>query len=466
MTKPRATLLAVAAGLLALAAPAAASLPQGYEATPVFTGLQHPTNVRFAGDGRVFVSEQSGEVLEYDGLSDPAPTVVTDIRTDVYDDNELGLLGMALDPRFPARPFLYLLYSYDAPPGGTAPTYGAAGTSGDGCTQSGTVGYCLSSGRIARLTVSKRSHATHEKVLVSGWCGEFDSHSVGTLAFDSKGRLYAGAGDGANYYQTDYGQLGSPPNPCGDPGGTSPAPPNAQGGALRSQDLFLGRDPVGLDGSIIRINPRTGAGARANPLAGSSDPNARRIVGYGFRNPFRFTVDPRTQGLWIGDVGWGRFEEIDHLRPDRLRDYGWPCYEGDFVQGGYAALGLAACTALYDSHAAKFPLFTYQHRQEVVPGDGCPSGVGSAISGIAIEHGHSFSRRYDHALFFQDVDRACIWAMRTDKHGRPDPDRVSVFATDLGSPADLEFGPGGALYYVDVYSGTVNRISGPDSPED
>ena len=41
-----------------------------------------------------------------------------------------------------------------------------------------------------------------------------------------------------------------------------------------------------------------------NPLAASSDANARRIVAYGLRNPFRFTIRPVTNDLWIGDVGW------------------------------------------------------------------------------------------------------------------------------------------------------------------
>ena len=32
-----------------------------------------------------------------------------------------GLLGLAIDPDFPAKPFIYVLYTYDAPIGGTAP---------------------------------------------------------------------------------------------------------------------------------------------------------------------------------------------------------------------------------------------------------------------------------------------------------------------------------------------------------
>ncbi len=155
-----------------------------------------------------------------------------------------------------------------------------------------------------------------EQVLVEDWCQQFPSHSVGSLEFGSDGALYASAGEGSNFFLSDYGQSGSPPNPCGDPpngsGGTQ-TPPDAEGGALRAQDLRSTGDPTGLDGSVIRIDPQTGAARADNPLAGSSDPNARRIVAFGFRNPFRFTFRPGTNDLWVGDVGWNDWEELDHV---------------------------------------------------------------------------------------------------------------------------------------------------------
>ena len=96
-------------------------------------------------------------------------------------------------------------------------------------------------------------------------------------------------------------------------------------------------DPVGLDGTIIRIDPATGAGVSDNPLAASADANARRIVAYGFRNPFRFTFRPGTNELWIGDVGAGSWEEIDRIATPLAgpSNSGWPCYEGAGIQGGF-----------------------------------------------------------------------------------------------------------------------------------
>ena len=89
-------------------------------------------------------------------------------------------------------------------------------------------------------------------------------------------------------------------------------------------------DPTGLNGSVIRIDPETGKGLLGNPMASSADENARRIVAFGFRNPFRFVVDPVTHELYVGNVGWDTWEEIDRFNPSSGTAYnsGWPCYEG------------------------------------------------------------------------------------------------------------------------------------------
>jgi glucose/arabinose dehydrogenase len=84
---------------------------------------------------------------------------------------------------------------------------------------------------------------------VTDWFQQFPSHSTGSIAFGADGALYASAGDGASFNYADYGQTVSAPA-SGDPAN--------EGGALRSQDIRTGGDPVTLDGSIIRLDPDTG----------------------------------------------------------------------------------------------------------------------------------------------------------------------------------------------------------------
>ena len=111
----------------------------------------------------------------------------------------------------------------------------------------------------------------------------YANHNGGQLAFGPDGMLYVGMGDGGS---------------GGDPGN-------------RAQNLQT------LLGKLLRIDVnRRGA-----------DPE---IVGYGLRNPWRFSFDRRTGDLYIGDVGQGRFEEVDFTRRQSpgLENYGWDVYEG------------------------------------------------------------------------------------------------------------------------------------------
>jgi glucose/arabinose dehydrogenase len=229
-------------------ADAEATLPSGFDDSVVLSGLDQPTNVEFSQDGRVFVAEKSGLTKVFDNLSDRQPTIFADLRTQVHNYWDRGLLGLALGPGFPARPYVYALYTYDAPSGESAPRWGAVGATSDGCpTPPGpTADGCVVSGRLSRLEVDVATNTMTgaEKVLIEGWCQQFPSHSVGDLAFGSDGKLYVSGGDGAGFWGADYGQAGgtmqdspTPRNPCGDPptgvGGTQ-SPPTAEGGSLHS----------------------------------------------------------------------------------------------------------------------------------------------------------------------------------------------------------------------------------------
>jgi hypothetical protein len=132
-----ALVLASLTALAAATAPAAraATLPTGFQESVVFSGLTNPTAVRFTSDGRVFVAEKRGVIKVFDSLSDPTPDVFADLNVNVYNFWDRGLLGMALDPNFPATPYVYVLYTYDHVLGSTAPAprWGTPGVYSDPC---------------------------------------------------------------------------------------------------------------------------------------------------------------------------------------------------------------------------------------------------------------------------------------------------------------------------------------------
>ena len=449
----------------------AATLPPGFQESTVFSGLTNPTVVRFSADGRIFVAEKRGVIKVFDSLADTTPTVFADLNVNVYNFWDRGLLGMALAPNFPTDPYVYVLYTYDHELGSTAPAprWGTPGVYSDPCpTPPGpTADGCLVSARLSRLQANGNVMTGTEQVLVEDWCQQYPSHSIGTVEFGRDGALYASGGDGASFNFADWGQDGSPLNPCGDPPGAPGSvlsPPSAEGGALRSQDLRTPSDPVSLDGTIIRVNPATGAGLPDNPLAANSDSNARRIIAYGLRNPFRFTQRPGTDEMWVGDVGWSTWEEINVISDPNdttVENFGWPCYEGRSRQGGYDGANLNICENLYAMPGAEEePYHTYNHSNRVVPNETCPTGS-SSVAGLEFEFSaaqNSYPAEYDDALFFADYSRDCIWAMLKGADGNPAPGQIRTFVAGAANPVNLETGPGGDLFYVDFDGGTIRRI--------
>jgi glucose/arabinose dehydrogenase len=118
----------------------------------------------------------------------------------------------------------------------------------------------------------------------------YPNHNGGLLLFDRTGMLLVGLGDGGS---------------AGDPGN-------------RAQDLHSNL------GKILRLDPKTGAGAADNPYKANP-----LVWALGLRNPWRFSFDSAGY-LYVADVGQNTTEELDLVAPayQRGANYGWSVYEG------------------------------------------------------------------------------------------------------------------------------------------
>lgn len=244
--------------------------------TTVVTGLQAPVGVVDSGDGsgRLFVVEQGGRIrIVRDGRLVDVPFL--DIADRISAGGERGLLGLAFHPGFPRDRRFFVDY-----------------TDTDGNT-------VVASFTVPTATADQADPGSEQVLLHIDQ--PYPNHNGGQLAFGSDGMLYVGMGDGGG---------------GGDPNGNG-----------QRTDTLLGK--------ILRIDvdhrtaDRPYAIPADNPFAtGGGMPE---IWALGLRNPWRFSFDTETHDLWIGDVGQGQWEEIDHQRAGTGAgaNYGWNVMEGD-----------------------------------------------------------------------------------------------------------------------------------------
>jgi len=312
------------------------NLPQEGAAVGSYSAVEAYPNLRngyFAidatsvpGESRIVFAEKDGVVKVFeDSPTVSESKVLLDITNRVQStDGEQGLLGMALDPEFTQNRFIYLNYTRDNP--------------------LTTV--------ISRFTWDATTDSideVSEKIILT-FEQPYSGHNGGGLAFGPEGNLYIGSGDGGD---------------GGDP-------------------LENGQNLSTLLGKVLRINVHPANPADAydippnNPFVDT--PNARpEVYAYGLRNPFRFSFDPQTGELWLGDVGQETYEEVNKIVAGG--NYGWRYYEGANLNNELPA------SVSPDSFI--FPLHVYDHTNgdiaiiggRVYRGTAIPSLVGKYIYG-------------------------------------------------------------------------------------
>jgi glucose/arabinose dehydrogenase len=233
------------------------------------TGLNRPVGIISAGDSRLFIVSQTGQIVIHDGTR-VLPTSFLDIRSvisaGISGESERGLLGLAFHPRFVENGFFFVHYT---------------AVNGDVT--------------VARYSVSSsnpdRADANSGTIVLRIAHSQFANHNGGQLQFGFDGFLYIGVGDG--------GSGGDPSN--------------------RAQDRTQ------LLGKILRIDVDT-----IPYRVPTSNPFGNEVWAYGLRNPWRFSFDRVTQDLWIGDVGQNAWEEIDFQPATSIggENYGWRPMEG------------------------------------------------------------------------------------------------------------------------------------------
>src|SRR5262245_32807258 len=215
---------------------APALLPPGFQETPIAAGLNGPTAMEIAPDGRLWVLEQSGHVKVFHPGSTAGFAALDLPASAINSDGERGLLGIAFDPSYniasAAPDFVYLYYTSTASPN--------------------------PHNRISRFTVNNANPdqptlGSETVIFELDGLSTATNHNGGAIHFGPDGFLYVGVGD------------------------------NASG--INAQMLTT------VKGKILRIGGN-GSIPADNPFFTVATGNNRAIWALGFRNPFTFTFQP------------------------------------------------------------------------------------------------------------------------------------------------------------------------------
>jgi glucose/arabinose dehydrogenase len=386
------------------AARAQGTLPTDFADAGVVSGLDFPAGFAFLPDGRVLVVEQMSARLRLFVNGAPAANdPVATLPGFSSNGGEQGLLGIAVDPRWPSSPYLYVHGDNAGSPTIRISRYTAAGD--------------LSFTGNGSLTVDPATRYD----LLNDAPDLASNHNGGTLRFGLDNMLYASLGDDAS---------------CG------------------------AQDTVSLRGVVLRLDvsqlpPGPGSAARAlitpanNPFVGSLNANKRLVWAFGLRNPFRFQVDAFDGSLWVGDVGQNKFEEIDHVVAGG-HNFGWPAYEANTV-------GTLSCAGAVRGDD---PVYFYDRTgfTAAVICAGSYRRPASASSGFPPAYvGNVFLNDYYAGFLRRLVPSGAVWVVAPQVPGQPATDN---WGTGYSHVSDWAVGPDGALWYCRQADDSFNPSTG------
>ncbi|MFE2987405.1 ThuA domain-containing protein [Streptomyces sp. NPDC059262] len=431
----------------------------GYEKTALDDNTADPMELDVAKDGKVFYIQRSGEVKVYDPATHATATAG---KLDVYTGGEDGLVGMELDPLFKNNHWIYLYY---------APKDAKDDVN-----------------RLSRFTVKSDNTldlASEKKLLdVPAYRDRSfpePGHTGGAVEFGPNRTLYLGVGDD------------TPPNL--DPDWQGYAPIDWRPGKQMLDAARTAGNTNDLRGKILRIKPTDAGGytiPKGNLFAKGTAKTRPEIYAMGFRNPFRFNVDPKNGAVHVSDYGPDRGGPTTDRGPEGLVEYnvikkpgnyGWPfCHGNNQPYAPYnpdtKEVGAKFdCdkpvnpspnnTGLKDLPPVQQPVIWYGYgKSKEFPEMG--EGGSAPMSGPVYHYDAKnpsktkFPAYFEGASFFYEWARDQVKEIRFDQDGKLLKINDFLKTAKFAKPMDMTFGPDGSLYVLEWGSqfGGGNNDSG------
>jgi len=457
--------------------------------TYVGTGITQPIGIVFLGPGDALVLEKaSGQVKRIiNGVLQPSP--VLDLA--VNSNSERGLLSLVLHPSFPSTPYVYIRWT-ESSTGADSTVVSEVPLIGNRVDRFIWNGSTLT---LDRPILALRSRQT-DNMAVTGHPGttnanEQGNHNGGVLKFGPDGKLYLFMGD-----QGRRGWLQNLPN---GPFLTPPMADDTFGGIMPDNAHFTGVIiRLNDDGSTPADNPFYAAGAA---MGGEVGANIQRIYSYGHRNGFGMAFDPYSGSLWETENADDAFSELNRVIPGM--NGGWIQFAGpvsriaQFKEIETTLFGSAMQQVRYPPTRVAYTGALALSRMFMLPGAAYHDPEFSWLyeigpSGTTFVKGTALGPEYDGTLWigsarsFQQVGgtggslfRFRLTPDRTNVDVSADPrlaDHVAdnlfraakfdptesetlIIGQGFGTTPDIEQGPDGNLYVVNLTDNVIYQIS-------
>ncbi len=405
--------------------------------------LYEPMEFDFLDESHIAFVERRGAVKVQNLITGELKQIA---ELNVYNGQEDGLLGIAVDPNYKENNWVYLFYS----------------PAGDEAKQ-----------HVSRFVLKDSTlDFESEKVLLEiPTQREECCHSGGSLEFGPNGNLFISTGDDTNPHASEgYA-------PIDERDGRSPW--DAQKSAANTNDLR---------GKILRIKPEDD-GTYSIPEGNlfTNGEGREEIYVMGCRNPFRISVDAKTGYLYWGDVGPDArgdtitrgFRGHDEMNQAKTAgNYGWPYFIGDnksykdfdFVSNTSGEAfnpekpinNSPNNTGAQELPPARPAMVWYPYNEsEEFPAVG--SGSRNAMAGPVFyadryeKSGIGFPDFFDGKLLVYDWMRQWIFIVNFDEEGNFDKMIPFLPNMHFDNIIDMAYGPDGALYILEYGRGWFSQ---------
>ncbi|MGH3875623.1 MAG: ThuA domain-containing protein [Actinophytocola sp.] len=408
-------------------------------------------------DRKVVHTSRDGRVW----LTTPEATTTLAGQVPVYNHDEDGLQGVAIDPNFATNRWVYLYYAPPLDtPAGDAPENG---TPADFEPFKG-------HNQLSRFKLSEQGSldlGSEQQIMQVGTDRGICCHAGGEIDFDAAGNLLLSTGDDTNPFASD---------------GYTPIDERTT-----RNPVFDGQRSSGntndLRGKLLRITVADDGSytvPAGNLYAPGTEKTRPEIYAMGFRNPFRFSVDKETGWIYLGDYGPDAGAANPARGPGGLVEFnlikepgnfGWPYCVGDnqpFIDYDFAtgqsgaAFDCAAPknesphnTGLVDLPPVQPAWIPYDGGSVPEFGTGGESPMGGPVYRFDadLEFVTKFPEYFNGKNFAYEWDRGWIKTIDVGPNGERGAITPFFNSMELTRPMNLEFGPDGSLYVLDYGSG-------------